>query len=233
MRDYCDGTLFRSHPLFTSNPNSLQIILYYDDVEICNPLGSKAKVHKLGMNILCTRTYHLYCYMYCILDTNVDILFNTGIFYYMLGNLRPMFRSSLKSIQLLCIVKAGFIQKYGSNCVLQPFMNDIALLEKVLSQTCRYCLFTCILLQDEGVEFIIGGQVKRFRGTLVLATADNLASQMIGGYKGLASALRKCRFCLTVNEDMTSKVNNKMNLPIYNLYSLEQMTFRLVLERAT
>ena len=49
----------------------------------------------------------------------------------MLGNLRPLFRSSLKSIQLLCILNASFIQKYGSNNVLQPFMNNIMLLEKV------------------------------------------------------------------------------------------------------
>ena len=28
---------------------SLQIMLYYDDLEACNPLGSKAKIHKLGI----------------------------------------------------------------------------------------------------------------------------------------------------------------------------------------
>ena len=54
--------------------------------------------------------------------------------------------------------------------------------------------------------------MKSFRGTLVMSTADNLASQMIGGYKGLASALRKCRFCLAINEDMVSKVKSGMNV---------------------
>ena len=29
--------------------NTLQLIFYYDDVEICNPLGSKRSVQKLGM----------------------------------------------------------------------------------------------------------------------------------------------------------------------------------------
>ena len=48
LADYCDGTVFWSHPLFSLDPQALQIIVYYDDCEVCNPLGSKAKKHKLG-----------------------------------------------------------------------------------------------------------------------------------------------------------------------------------------
>lgn len=40
--------VFQTHPLFSKDPSGLQIMLYYDDVEVCNPLGSKAKIHKLG-----------------------------------------------------------------------------------------------------------------------------------------------------------------------------------------
>ena len=29
--------------------NSLQVMIYYDDVEVYNPLGTKVKLHKLGM----------------------------------------------------------------------------------------------------------------------------------------------------------------------------------------
>ena len=46
--DYCDGEAFKSHPLFSKDPHALQILLYYDDLEITNPLGSHTKVHKLG-----------------------------------------------------------------------------------------------------------------------------------------------------------------------------------------
>lgn len=46
--DYCDGELFKSHKLFANNPCALQISLYYDDLEACNVLGSKAKIHKLS-----------------------------------------------------------------------------------------------------------------------------------------------------------------------------------------
>ena len=49
LLDYCDGTDFKKHPLFSVKKNSLQLIFYYDDVEICNPLGSKRSVQKLGM----------------------------------------------------------------------------------------------------------------------------------------------------------------------------------------
>lgn len=56
---------------------------------------------------------------------------HVGFFYYTLGNFRPELRPSLKSIQLVCIVKSTFIDKYGINTILEPFMKDIALLEKV------------------------------------------------------------------------------------------------------
>ena len=45
-----------------------------------------------------------------------------------------------------------------------------------------------------------------FRGTLTLVSGDNLGSNFIGGYKHLSSALRKCRFCMAVAEDMREKV---------------------------
>jgi len=46
---YCDGSIFNSHPLYSREKNGLQILFYFDELEICNPLGSKTKIHKLGM----------------------------------------------------------------------------------------------------------------------------------------------------------------------------------------
>ena len=48
LRDYCDGMWFKKNEIFLRHPNALQIILYYDDIEVANPLGAKAGVHKLG-----------------------------------------------------------------------------------------------------------------------------------------------------------------------------------------
>ena len=49
IEDFCDGEAFSEHPLFSSDPTALQLFLYYDEVEIANPLGSKTGKHKLGM----------------------------------------------------------------------------------------------------------------------------------------------------------------------------------------
>ena len=46
--DYCDGSQCKAHPLFSTDPYALQIQLYYDDMEVCNPFGSNVKRHKLG-----------------------------------------------------------------------------------------------------------------------------------------------------------------------------------------
>ena len=51
IADYCDGQVYRQHPLFSRDPHALQIILYYDDVEVVNPLGSKTSKHKVGNEI--------------------------------------------------------------------------------------------------------------------------------------------------------------------------------------
>ena len=56
------------------------------------------------------------------------------------------------------------------------------------------------------MELDIGGVKYTFRGSISLVCADNLASWNLGGYKAMASALRKCRFCMAISDDMKSKV---------------------------
>lgn len=48
LRDYCDGRVFAEHMLFQAHSTALQICLYYDELELCNPLGSKRSIHKIG-----------------------------------------------------------------------------------------------------------------------------------------------------------------------------------------
>ena len=48
LTDFCDGAHYFTQPLFSEHPTALQIFLYYDDVEVCNPLGSSKGKHKLG-----------------------------------------------------------------------------------------------------------------------------------------------------------------------------------------
>uniref|UniRef100_A0A1X7UUV4 Uncharacterized protein n=1 Tax=Amphimedon queenslandica TaxID=400682 RepID=A0A1X7UUV4_AMPQE len=46
--DICDGEPFKTHPLVSRDDiNSLQVLLYYDDLKVCYPLSSQTKKHKL------------------------------------------------------------------------------------------------------------------------------------------------------------------------------------------
>ena len=60
LGDYCDGELFLSSKLFQEDPCALQIQLYYDKVELCNAIGSKAKKHKLGKKCGCVSLSHIF-----------------------------------------------------------------------------------------------------------------------------------------------------------------------------
>ena len=95
LQDFCDGQEYCEHPLFSNDPTALQIIAYYDDIEVCNPLGSSSKKHKLG------------------------------IFLFTLGNLHPKFRSALKCIFLFAVAKTDDIRKYTPDAILSPFVSDI------------------------------------------------------------------------------------------------------------
>ena len=55
MEDFCDSPKAKQHPLFSKLRNALQIILYFDEVELCNPLGAFRKKHKLGKLLIPNR----------------------------------------------------------------------------------------------------------------------------------------------------------------------------------
>ena len=56
------------------------------------------------------------------------------------------------------------------------------------------------------MSFEVDGEMMNFRGTLTLCSADNPAACVLGGYKTLHSAARKCRTCMAVDVDMQAKV---------------------------
>ena len=73
----------------------MPIILYYDDIDVCNPIGTRASVHKLGM------------------------------FYMSLANIKLKFRSRLPAIRLLSITSCKIINIYGVDEILKPFYEDM------------------------------------------------------------------------------------------------------------
>ena len=58
----------------------------------------------------------------------------------------------------------------------------------------------------EGVPFQINNKTQCLRGALVSVVADNPASHLLGGFKNLSSAFRKCRHFLATAEDIQTKV---------------------------
>ena len=95
MKDFSDGSVYKNHPLFSSDHQALQIIAYFDELEVTNPVGSYVKTHKLG----------------CLFFT--------------LANIRPQYRSSLKAIFLLAVARCEDIDKYGIDKFLSPFVDDL------------------------------------------------------------------------------------------------------------
>ena len=153
LRDYCDGSVFKSHPIFSLDPHALQVVAYYDELEVVNPIGSYIKKHKLG----------------CM--------------FYFLANVRPQYRSSLKSIQLLAVGKQEDIVKYGIDEFLAPFVEDVKTL---------YC---------NGLTVSVGGVDRVLHGGLLAFLADNLAAHLVGGFKqSMSFALRICRGCMITRE---------------------------------
>ena len=98
LGDFCDGSLFQTHPIFSSDPYALQIIPYYDELEVVNPIGSYVKRHKLG----------------CL--------------FFFLGNVRPQYRSTFKAIHLVAVARSEDINTYGIDTFLSPFVEDLKVL---------------------------------------------------------------------------------------------------------
>ena len=69
--DFCDGDICANHPLFSRDPRAIQILLYYDDVEVVNPLGSKTSKHKFGTLNCCYSLIALYKILYAWTDVSI------------------------------------------------------------------------------------------------------------------------------------------------------------------
>lgn len=76
-------------------PTALQLILYTDEIELCNPLGSRANRNKLLL------------------------------IYYTLGNINPKYRSRLPAIRLLAMVKSKNLSHCGIDEIFERINRDL------------------------------------------------------------------------------------------------------------
>lgn len=95
-----DGIFFKESSFFTREDLKLSVSLYVDDFEVCNPLGTSRKTHKL-----------------------------CGV-YWILNNLPPGSHSALSSIYLAVLCKSKDVKVYGYENILEPLLQDLIILDK-------------------------------------------------------------------------------------------------------
>lgn len=100
FKSFRDGSFFKENPLLSREELSIAVGLYIDDLEICNPLGTSRKKHKV-----------------CAV-------------YWVIANLPIKYRSSLSSIYLAVLCNSNDVKTYGYEKILEPLLKDIELLEK-------------------------------------------------------------------------------------------------------
>lgn len=98
-RSYKDGQHCKENGLLSEKDLSLSITLYADDFEVCNPLGTSRKTHKLLA------------------------------VYWILENLPPGSHSSLSSIFLAILCKTTYVKSFGYEKIFEPLLRDLRSLE--------------------------------------------------------------------------------------------------------
>ncbi|KAI2655858.1 ATP synthase subunit b [Labeo rohita] len=98
LLDFYDGEYCKNHPLFSSDV-SVPLLLYNDDCETVNPLGSKVAVHKLGF------------------------------LYFTIKCLPPQLLSRLSSHFLVAVYKSDDAKTYGIDSILLPVIEELKDLE--------------------------------------------------------------------------------------------------------
>ncbi|XP_041949691.1 uncharacterized protein LOC121709989 isoform X3 [Alosa sapidissima] len=140
-KSFRDGTNFKNNELLSENNPAISLILYVDDFEVCNPLGTSRKKHKV-----------------------------TAV-YWVLANVPPLLRSSLTSIYLAILCKAEDLKRFGYSAVLQPLLKDLASLEEEglyipsLGINVKGTVY-CVVADNLGAHSI-GGFVESFSSTHV------------------------------------------------------------------
>lgn len=99
LEGFRDGKTFKDNPLFQNYPTALRLQIYFDELLVNNPLGTKTYAHKIGA------------------------------FYFSVLNLPKEINSYLGGIFLFALCYNSDIAAYGISRILGPFMRDLAHLE--------------------------------------------------------------------------------------------------------
>lgn len=130
-RSFQDGQYFKENKLLGVQETSISIGLYIDDFEVCNPLGTSRKIHKI-----------------------------TAV-YWVLLNLPAKFRSTLPLIQVAVLGKSVDVKLFGYDAFLYPLIKDIQSLERngvfveVLDKFVKGTVF-CVCADNLGAHSLAG-----------------------------------------------------------------------------
>ncbi len=94
-----DGSYLKENSFLSGDELKLPLILYIDDFEVCNPLGTSRKKHKV-----------------------------TAV-YWVFADIPATLRSTLTSIYPAILCKADDINQYGYPKVLEPLLGDLKCFE--------------------------------------------------------------------------------------------------------
>ncbi|KAK3909765.1 ERO1-like protein alpha, partial [Frankliniella fusca] len=101
---YLKSECAKRNQILQAHPDACRIVLYYDDAEVCDPIGSASGRHKLGM------------------------------FYIFLENVGPCHRQRLELISLLLVVDSALLKcetggGLGIDLILEEIVDDLKKLE--------------------------------------------------------------------------------------------------------
>ncbi|XP_039905983.1 uncharacterized protein LOC120745310 [Simochromis diagramma] len=136
-----DGTCFKDNDFYAVEETRLSIIIYVDEFEVCNPLGTSRKKHKI-----------------------------TAV-YWVLANLPLRLQSALTSIQLALLCKSVDVKQFEYKVVLDPLLKDLVTLEQegvfisCLGRNIKGALH-CVVADNLGAH-AISGLVESFNGPYV------------------------------------------------------------------
>ena len=100
LESYRDGLYFQENFNSHTNDKFLPFLLYSDDFETANPLGSRKGIHKLTA---------VYASFLC---------------------LPSKYRANLRNIMLVALVPAQFVSKYGMDSILSPVVQELKEIER-------------------------------------------------------------------------------------------------------
>jgi hypothetical protein len=178
LSDITDGKIFKSHPMLGAASRPLLCGItgsdaiktawkaYYDDVEVCNPLGVARGVHSLAA------------------------------FYVSLVNLCPQTRNRLEYTFLVTLATTSVIKKYGMEVIVSGGDSDGNISDSTFSMGAQMRRFNAGLALDFPSKGAFGGFEKRTTyGWMLLMSGDYPAMAKVLCTAQSTSSKKPCRGC--------------------------------------